>query len=540
MSERNRRTNYMKQSGVRGVASWLILLMFVIKMIYMSYKNGMFGMTFYAYSSALFMMVYILCGFAVVPILKKMVFFQIHHGSYRNGTKVYRTVSGVMLTVAGVIAVILFLFSAKISLVLFGTGLCSFMIRIMAIAIMFWIPALCLKGYMEGLGNSMPGIFSDVVAHSIGLAVTILFQPAFAEYGRKVAALVRQDSYAYAYAACSGGLGLLIGGIVNFLLLLCIRTVFGKELRKRIHGEEMRKTDSTQDILWNFFGSYIKTAFVEHIGVVLAFVLLVLYGRTPEKSEAGAGMIYTGIWVIILPAALLAWQIVMPFVRHLSAIMKQADFHHAKERMSFYLKLLSYSILPYFSAVFALAPLLGKVLFDTEQTDFILFMRIGAVIGCLLCYGIFFRQAGNVLLKPYVRNIYAGLLGILGVIFWFVLDRSGMNPQLCFVYAYMLACLSYILLTGFMTLKKIRIYNRLLRSVVLPVASAVFASAVVFGVYILMEKIPGWITVLVCGVVVYLLHNIVIVLFDVFEQHEWTEIPAKKFPVSFARLIGKY
>ena len=394
---------------------------------------------------------------------------------------------------------------------------------------------------MEGIGNAMPGIFADVAAHVVGLIVTILFQPMFAEYGRKVAALMRQDSYAYAYAACSGGLGLLTGGLVSLVFLLLVRSVFGREIKKRIRADEVRKTDSAMDILWNFFAGYVKTAFVENIGVLLAVVLVMMYVGLSQKTANGAGMLYTGIAVLILPAGLLAWQISMPFTRQLSAIMKQADFHHAKEKMALCLKILTYSVIPYCAALFALAPTVSKVFFDVQNAEFETLIRIGAGTACLLCFGIFFRQTVSVLLKPYVRNIYAGLLGGSGVVFFLVLEGTGMTGEMSTAYAYMLACLVYLLLAGFVALKKIRIYNRLLQSLVMPLVAAIFSAAIGFGLYmILAGKIPEWLLVLLCGVIIYVMHNVVIVVLHVFEAHEWSEVPASGFPVSFAKMIGKY
>ncbi len=541
MGERNRRSNYIQQSGVRGIAAWILMLIFLIKMIYMSYKNGMIGMTYYALADSVFLICYLLLGIAVVPILKKMIYFQINHGSYRNAAKVYRVISGSVMFFAAAAAVVMFLLSEQISVLLFGTKLCSLLLKLLAAALVFQIAASCLKAYMEGLGNAMPGIVAELLAHGIGLVITILFQPMFAGYGRKVAALMRQDSYAYAYAVCSGALGLAVGAMAACLFLLAVNAFFGREVKKRIHRDEIKKTDSAQDIIRNFSISYITTAFVDHIGTILAAVLIILYCHTTGNTENGAGMLFCGCILLVLPPALLAMQIALPFTKQLTSIMKQADFHHAKERMSFSLKLLSYSILPYVVSGFAVAPLLAQVLFDAESAECTAIIRIGMLIGLLMVYGIFFRQVLSVLVKPYVRNLYAGLLGISGIVFYVIFERTSMKAEECVAYAYMMACLLYLLVVCFVILKKIRIYNRLLDCVVMPFVSALLAGAVSFGLFILMDgKLPAWILFMICAVITYALHNVVIAVFRVFEAHEWSQIPASGFPVSVAKLTGRY
>lgn len=541
MSEKTRRANYLKQSGIRGMAAWTILLLFLVKIIYMSYQTGMHGMTFYAYADAVFMIGYLLFGLAVVPVLKKMVYFQFNHGNYKNTEKVYRVIAGTFTFAIMVISVLLFLFAEGLSVLFFETKLCSLIFRFVAVALIFWIPMLSFKGYMEGIGNAMPGIFAEIIAHLTGLVVTVLTQPAFSEYGRKVAALVRQDSYAYAYSACSGALGLAVGGLLGLLFLVMIRSVFGKEIRRRVRSDETRKTDSSQDILWNFFANYMKTAFIDHIGVILAVILLVMYSHMHGISEKGAGMIYVAMVVPVLPPALLGWQMALPFSRQLTNIMKQADFHHAKEKMCFYLKLLSYTILPYFFTGYALTPLLAKIFFDVESADLPAMMRIGMISGGLVVYGIFFRQVLTVVVRPYLRNLCAALLGVSGIGFMFVLKWSGMAGENCAVYAYLLSCLLFLLLAAFFVLKRIRIYNRLVESVVLPLVSALFAAAVVFGLFVLLDtKMPEIFVLLLCFGVAYLTYHLLIAFLQVFQTHEWNDVPAFHIPVSIAKLIGKY
>jgi len=176
-----------------------------------------------------------------------------------------------------------------------------------------------------------------------------------------------------------------------------------------------------------------------------------------------------------------------------------------------------------------------------QNAEFETLIRAGAGIGCLLCFGMFFRYIVSILLKPYVRNIYAVLLGISGILFFIVLQRTGMNGEQSVAYSFMLACLFYLLLIGFVVMKKIRIYNRLLQSVVCPLVGAVFGAAVAFGIYILLTgKMPEWLLLVLCGCVIYIIHNIMVVVLQVFESHEWSAVPAGGIPVSFAKMIGKY
>lgn len=541
MSEKNRRTNYLKQSGIKGMASWTILFLFVVKMIYMSYQTGMNGVSYYAYADAVFVLCYILFGVAVLKIEKRLIYFQINHGNYKNAMKVYRVISGSFIAIVTIVSLLLFFGATQISVWLFDTKLCALLVQIMAIAIWFWTIMFSLKGYMEGIGNAMPGIYADLLSFLTALIVTILLQPAFSDYGKRVSALMRQDSYAYAYAACSGVLGLAIGGLVGMLFLIMVRSVFGKEIRRRVRSDEARKTDSAQDILWNFFSNYFMTAMVEHIGVILAIVLFVIYSHMNGLTQGGTGMLYVGIVVLVLPSALIAWQISVPFTRQLTSIMKQSDYHHAKERMSFYLKLLSYTVLPLALVGFALASLLAEILFDVEYAAFTELIKTGMSCSVLVAYGIFFRQVLSVVVKPYVRNLCAGILGLSGIGFWFILSWSGQAAEESVAYAYILACLLYLLLSGFFAIKKIRIYNRLLVSVGMPLLASVFTAAISFGIYVLLaETIPAGGLFLLIAVVAYLVFELVCVVFRLFASHEWMEVPASGFPVILAKMLGKY
>lgn len=541
MIDRSKKTNYLKQSGIRGMVSWVILALYIVKMIYMSYQTGMSSMTYYAYAEVVFIAGFVLFGISVVPVLKKMVYFQINHGNYKNTAKLSRVIEGLLLVISLVLAVILLFFSNTISLFLFKTKLCSLIFKIIAVALFCWILMSGLKGYMEGLGNAMPGIFADLTAHVLGLVVTIISQPFFSQRGREVAALMRQDSYAFAYAACSGAFGLAIGGVAGLLFLLAVRFVFGKEIRRRVHSDEARKTDSAQDILWNFFGNYIKSVFTENVGVLLGIILFVLYAHLKGNSVDGAGMLYVGMVVLALPVSLLSSQMAAPFVRQMSAIMKQADFHHAKERMSFYLKMLSHTVFPVIACGIALAPLFAKVLFDVEQECIITIVRIGMISSGLISYGVFLRKLSAIVVRPFLRHMSIALLGISGIVFLYVLKLAGMTGETCAAYAYVLACLLYVLLTAFFVLKKIRIYNRLLECMVIPFVAALLAGAIVFGIYILAEGVMADIFVLfICIGILYIVYHAVICFLHIFEAHEWKEVPGSAFPVWLAKMMGKY
>lgn len=538
MGERNGRKNYMEQSGIRGVTMWIVFLLFLIKVIYMSYKTGMQGMTYYALADTVYILGYLLLGLAVVPVMKKMIYFQMNKGSYRNGYKVYRTISGLLYALTIVICAASFVFSDALSKVLFGTVLCSLMLRLVSVTLLFVVSGFCIKGYLEGIGNPVPGMYADVLANLLGLIVTVIFQPAFSDYGRKVAAVMGNDSYAYAYAAGSGILGLLVGSVFGFLFLSFVRSVFGKEIRHRIRQDDMRKTDTMQDILWNFFVGYFKTAFIDHVGVLLMIVLVILYCHTQGHAETGAGMLFV-CGVVALPVGILVSQLTSHFTRQLTSIMRQSDFHHAKEKTSLALKMLSYAVLPYVTIGFALAPLAGKVFFDTELTGFSGFICMGMGIAAVLAYSFFVRQTFAVFAKPYIRNLYAGILGVSGILFFLLLHKCKLSGEESVAYAYLLACLVHLLVTGAAVMKKIRIYNRLITGILMPFLAALVASGVSYGLYRIANSfMPDVAALLLCAVIGYLIHNLIIVILRVFETYEWSEVPFAKIPVSMAKMFG--
>ena len=167
--------------------------------------------------------------------------------------------------------------------------------------------------------------------------------------------------------------------------------------------------------------------------------------------------------------------------------------------------------------------------------------RIGMAGGLLVVYGVFFRQVLSVVVKPYLRNICAGMLGVSGIVFLIILKYSGMSGEECVAYAYVLACLFFLLLSCFFVFKKIRIYQNLVESIVLPCASALLSAAVVFGLYILLEtKMQPVFVLVLCVLVAYILHNFMITFLGVFKSHEWNEVPAPELPVAMAKMFGKY
>lgn len=541
MSNKKGKSNYMKQGGVRAVASWLILLIVFVKMIYLSYKNGMSGMTYYGFSVSVYILLYSLLGMAVVPVLRKLVYFQVNKGSHKNAVRIYHVILCFSMVVTLVVAIVLFAFSQLLSSVLFGTVLCSLLFKILALALVVSVPFFCIRGYLEGLGNPMPGVAADIISQVTGLLMTILTQPAFSDYGRKVAELVRVEDYAYAYSVCSGAVGLAAGGIAGLLFMLLIQAVLRKDLKSGIRGDENRNTDSGTDIIWNYVSIYASEMLEKQVGIFLSVVLMVLYCRTAGRAENGGGMLYTGVFWLMVPLLITAEQMGVPFSRQLTTIMKRLDYHHARERLAVYLKVLSYNIFPYVAFMFGIAGTVGKAFFDVETTDFPGIIRSGILAGGITALAVFFRYVSGVVLKSFLRNLFAVVSVIAGVFFFFVINRSGTAPEKSYIYALMLAWLLYLLMQCLVLLKKMRIYDQLIKSVVLPFAASVLMGVLVFGISALLSGILGaWMTVLVAGVAGYFLYNMFIVVLRVFESHEWTEVPVRKFPVFFTKVLKRY
>lgn len=541
MSERRKKTNFIRQGGVRALFAWPVLLLFCLKMIYLASHNGMMGLQYYAMAGCFFFIFYAALVYSVTPVMKKMVYFQVNKGSYRNAAKVYRSVSICMIVIAAVIALLLFGFSSRISLLLFGTKLCSLLLRLFAVSLVFYTGMACIRGYLEGMGNPMPGMTAEIIASLASLLVTVLLQSLCSDYGGKVADLIRVDSYDYAYSVSCGAAGCLAGSICGFLFLVLILAVFRNVLREREHADDTRMTEKRKDILRNFVSILLAKAPETLFAPVLLGTMMILYCHTPGRTEDGAGILYAGLYLLSVPVILIARQLGQPFSRQLTVILKRADYHHARERICVHVKVLLYMLCPYLIVLLCLAAGVSALFFDTENVQLIHMIRFGVPALLFAGFAVLFTHIAEVVLGQSVRNGMAVAAYLIGTGCFFLYGKASVSPEESALFAIMAGWGAYFIVQAVLLFRKIRFLSERFFSC-LGFLTAAFGMSLVLILFsvLLYGKMPNWIFMLLAVGIGYVCYNVVVVVLRLFEPYEWKMIPGALFPVFLAKKLNRY
>lgn len=540
MGERKKKNNYISYSGSKMAAMAVLFLLLLIKISFMTKRIGAAGISYFALAFSIFFFLFCLNGSMIPDILRKMILFQVNRRSVKNAIRLYRIISNFSMCIALLFGLILFFLSDQISRILFQTVLASLPIKLFALVLVMLVPQQCMKGYLEGISSQIPGIVSMFILAVIDLATTIIIQNSCIEYGQKVAAVMLDQRYYYAYACVSGIIGLAVGSVFSLLFLLLITALLRQMQRERMKQDESKNTLAMTDILGSFLSGSVQSLFPNCFIAALFLCSCILFGHKKPEQMDGIGMLFisllTGMPILLNGA----FQGRFAF-RQIHSIVRKGDMIHARERMAVQLKTLLcvtlfLSVLLMFSSVS-----FNALVFDTT-TDEMLSVFRGTQLAILVL-----TLAVMIL---YITAAFTGFglqfaLYLAGVAVFPLMTTlfrgSGMQEIMVCVYALLVSGLVPLLFGGFVCFKKSRYREDIIRVFVLPCIAAAALLLVCLLVEKLFYKSIGAAAAFgVSFVIGYLCYMLVLILTRTFDRHEWSELPFSGAAIFLAKKLHMY
>ncbi|MCR5418465.1 MAG: hypothetical protein K6E84_06075 [Lachnospiraceae bacterium] len=532
MNEKRKQENLIRQGGSGSVMAWMELLVQLIFLIFLYHRIGMLGMSYFAVPYLIYRALHVILAHGSGRIIKRRVAFFRRRNAYRNAVSGYRSMAAAGLCVTLIIAAALFWKADALSMLMSASKLPGLGIRLFAVALVFSVLTSCMDGYLEGMGTGLPGCIARMSGYVSSLVLAFVLAGKVSSYSEKVAALMRTDHYYYAYMAALGSGSILIGNLIALLVLAFQKAAMTQSLRQLFDGGFKQKSDQTGGI-----GSYLLALlggiFPDACPELLLLVLfaIALHGNT---QEAYAGQFLAASVLLIRPVSLLATQITGVLSRYLAQYIKHSDLVHANERTAICLKVYTYILFPYLTALLAMAPSVGTAFFDTEDAAFASLLRFG--IWGSLAFALFLFTNGiiGVLWErwaPGVMSLVAVL--IAGVVQLRVTDNYWISM--------IAGCLVLFAIESVLLAMVTRFHQDLLRIFVLTGVSSVIFGLVSFAVQRVMGAAAGsWVT-LILGLALGTLSYITcIVMTHTFDAYEWSQVPGKGLPLFIARWLRQY
>lgn len=540
MTERKKRNHYIEQGGPKMSAMYALLFLFFIKICFLTKKIGVAGVSYFAMAFAVFWLLFSLNGSLIPESLRKMVLFQVNRRSVRNAVRLYRVIWNYSMILTFVSGAALFLLSDQISLLLFRTLLVSLPIKLFGIVLICIVPQQCMKGYLEGISSQIPGIVSMFILMVIDLGTTILLQNPCMEYGNKVAALMRDQRYYYAYACLGGIVGMAVGSLFSLLFLIMITTLLKQMQKERMKADETKNSLKASDILRNYLANGAKELLPCCYLPVLFLCTCVMFSHADPENLDGIGMLFVSILAGIPVLLNAACQGKFAF-RQIHMVVRKGDYSHARERIAVQLKTLLYQSIFVSVLLACTAASFNALCFDVTTEEMLAIFRgiqMGVLLLCLAVMIICIVSAySSVLSTILIYPVGIAAFLVLAVLF----RNAALKGALPFVYALLVSSLVLVLFGGFVLLRKSHYKDDLIRVFVLPgIAGVVLVLICLPADKLLYKSIGAPAAFLLALLAGYICYQLVIILTRTFDRHEWNELPLHNVPVFLAKKLHMY
>ncbi len=250
----------------------LIILLVVFTRLYITRDFGLAGSS-YIFSALDFIMIFIIyLPFALKSIVSKLINAKIRT---MQGSNARRVIYGAFLIA------IFYSIVVSVILLVFGSNICKLLLlgKQSETVILYLIPSI----FFVAFGSVIKGYFAGIKAHSVDMLAefvekvsvivsTVLLCNIFNFKGQKVANVLYNKEYEYAYSALGAALGITIG---LFISLIFSYFLFRLNQDKLYDNGSDKKTDDIYDVF-----SWISSDVIKNSGFLTVFFIFVTISQT--------------------------------------------------------------------------------------------------------------------------------------------------------------------------------------------------------------------------------------------------------------------
>jgi len=339
-SVKSKRSNFIVQGGIlatAGIISRLIGLLYRVPLtnIIGDEGNGLYAAAFQIYSIML-----LLSSYSLPLAVSKLVSARQAKGQFRNGQKVFRGALLLALIMGGIVCLLVFFEADFFSGVLMTEPRSAIALRVLAPTLLVVALMGVIRGYFQGMGTMMPTAISQVLEQIVNAIMSIAMASYLFTYGTKVAVLLREDSYSYAYGAAGGTIGTGAGAVAG-LLFLALILLFQSGTRKRKVAKDNSHHQET-------YAQVFRVLWITILPVILSAAIYNISDPLDQgifnyvMTKNGMGDIQTAYWGMFsgkyrvltnVPIAL-ASAICASMMPSLTESMENGDFHMIRHKVS--------------------------------------------------------------------------------------------------------------------------------------------------------------------------------------------------------------
>lgn len=543
-SRRNKH-NFIVQGGILAAAGIITRIIGLFYRVPVTNIIGDEGNGYYAAAYQIYNIMLLISSYSLPLAISKIVSARYSREEYVNSRRAFK--GGLIFAfISGSIVCFLVFFGAEFFAgTMMSEPMSAIALRIFAPTLLIVAIMGVIRGYFQGMGTMIPTAVSQIIEQLVNAVVSILAASAFFIYGKKVAALLKNDSFAPAYGAAGSTLGTSLGALSGLIVLLFILLLVSTSMkRERLFADDTHQIENMSSIL--------KIIVITAIPVILSTAiynisdvldngifnkLMSLNGHGVEKTRIWG--IYSGKYrlMINVPVAF-ANAMCSSTVPTLTACMASDNIRGAKRKIFSAMRFTMLIVFPCTAGLMVLSKPVLSMLF-TGDVD--LASRLLTIGGITIIFTSISTLTNGVLqginhLEVPVRHSAIALIIHLAALY-VMMDKFDMG-----IYGVLFSSLLFSVLMTVMNQFSIRRYihykQEVVRTFIIPTIASVVMGIVVFAIYRLFNLFTGntvsTLVSIVFGMFVYMLS---ILKLKGIRKEELYEIPGGVLIVRIARAL---
>ena len=494
---RKRNHNFIVQGGILAVAGVITRMIGLFYRVPVTNIIGDEGNGYYAAAYQIYNIMLLISSYSLPLAISKVVSARYSKDEYVNSKRVFY--GGLIFAfISGSIACAALFFGADFFAgVLMHESGSAIALRIFAPTLLIVAIMGVLRGYFQGMGTMIPTAVSQIIEQLVNAAVSIIAASAFFAYGKKVAALLSNESYAPAYGAAGSTLGTSLGALSGLIVLLFILLIIDTAMKRDRLFVDDTHPDET-------LGAVIKLIIITAVPVILStaiynlsdvldngiFNYLMTIKDNPDKTRIWG--IYSGKYrlMINVPIAF-ANALCSSTVPALTACMASGNLRAARVKIGNAMRFTMLIAFPATVGFIILSKPILSMLFTGDLTLASRLLSVGAVTilftsASTLTNGVL--QGINHLEAPVRHSAIALVIHLISL--YLMTGKFDLG-----IYGVIFSTLIFSVLMCIMNQFSIRRYihyrQEMTRTFLIPAISSLLMGAVVFAVYKLFSLLTG-------------------------------------------------
>ena len=244
--------NYRKRGGLITIFMMIVWMLAIVKLIPLSNMVSSQSIALFSVCFQFFLLLFLVSGYAAPAFVSKWISLRVSRGQYKNAKRVFTSSMIATLVVNSVIGIVFFCVAKVYAGTFVHVTYSIYVMKCMAIAFPIYGMITVFNGYFQGMGTMFPTCVAGLIEQVVALIFSMILGSACNGYGKKIAALLQEENYIYAYSAMGIVLGMVIGALFSLVFLALLYFVYQRTFKKNYIKDTTKNLETQGELMVQF------------------------------------------------------------------------------------------------------------------------------------------------------------------------------------------------------------------------------------------------------------------------------------------------